>query len=539
MADYRLAPLALVRLTLGFAVLGSCASLAHGQATPLAPPAAQGAVPAQSITYRINSASQRLEMIVNTSRILTLDQNVPRVFVNNPDLVRATPLSPNQIQVSAMRPGVTQVNMWDEQQRVFTVDVIVRPDARELEDLLKTEFPDASLTLRPLSQSVVVSGNVPTPEMVSRIVTVAKDYYPNVINNMYVGGVQQVMLHVKVMEVSRSKLRQLGVDWAAIGKDFFVVSTPSGIGNAGVLQGGTPAGFGDTFRFGIIGNDTAFFGFLDALRQKNLAKLLSEPTIVTVSGRPATVNVGGEFPIIVPQSLGTVSIEYRPFGTRVDFVPLVLGNGRIRLEVRPQVTERDDANGVNGVPALTTRYVDTAAEMQAGQTLALAGLIQHRVESENRGIPVLAEIPWVGSAFRRVEERVNEVELLFLVRPEFVDALDPCEVPPCGPGEFTTTPNNTELYMRGYNEVPKCCDNGACETTGGAVPVGGYETYPGAMSAPVMTPNYSTPGVEAPAALGDPYLGNNRSPATGAGVVSAPSAQPQFIGPLGYDVLKK
>src|SRR5690606_8147188 len=129
-----------------------------------------------------------------------------------------------------------QVNLWDEQQRVFTVDVIVRPDARELEELLKTEFPDASLTLRPLSQSVVISGNVPTPEMVSRIVTVAKDYYPNVINNMYVGGVQQVMLHVKVMEVSRSKLRQLGVDWAAIGKDFFVVSTPAGLGDASSLQ---------------------------------------------------------------------------------------------------------------------------------------------------------------------------------------------------------------------------------------------------------------------------------------------------------------
>jgi pilus assembly protein CpaC len=491
---------------------------------------------AQSVNYRVSSATQRLEMIVNTSRILTLDQNIPRVFVNNPELVRATPLSPNQVQVSALRPGVTQVNMWDEQQRLFSVDVIVRPDARELEDLLHTEFPDATLVLRPLSQSVVISGNVPTPEMVSRIVTVARDYYPNVINNMYVGGVQQVMLHVKVLEVSRSKLRQLGIDWASAGPDGFFVSTPAGIGNGGALQGGVPTAFGDTIRFGII-DDSSFFMFIDALRQKNLAKLLSEPTVVTVSGRPATVNVGGEFPIIVPQSLGTVSIEYRQFGTRVDFVPLVLGNGRIRLEVRPQVTERDDANGINGIPALTTRYVDTAAEMQAGQTLALAGLLQHRVESENRGIPVLAELPWVGGAFRRVEERVNEVELLFLVRPEFAEAMDPCEVPPCGPGQFTTSPSDCELYGRGYMEVPKCCDgacsmDGGCATQGAAM--GGFQPYAPGASYPVEYPSAPVGG-----AVTNPHLGNNRSARHAVKPASAQLTEPELIGPVGYDVLKK
>jgi pilus assembly protein CpaC len=527
MFDQRLAPWALVRLLPAAALLVACSAPLAAQETP-----------AQSINYRVTATTQRLEIIVNTSRILTLDKNVPRVFVANPELVRATPLSPNQIQISALRPGVTQVNMWDEQQRVFTVDVIVRPDARELEDLLKTEFPDASIKLRPLSQSVVISGNVPTPEMVTRIVTVARDYYPNVINNMYVGGVQQVLLHVKVIEVSRSKLHQCGIDWSSVGPDGFIVAAHSGLGNPTAPA----SGFGDTVRVGLVEGDHSFFGFLDVLRQKNLAKLLSEPTVVTVSGRPATVNVGGEFPIIVPQSLGTVSIEYRPFGTRVDFVPIVLGDGKIRLEVRPQVTERDDANGVNGIPALTTRYVDTAAELRAGQTLALAGLLQHRVEAENRGVPVLSEVPWLGAAFRRVEERVNEVELLFLVRPELVDALDPCEVPPCGPGQFTTSPTCTEMFGRGYLEVPKCCDDGSCAGGAGASPVGmggpvnGFEAY----SPDVMYP--ADPGLlppSTPLSPPNPQGANNRSSRNAVIPASAKIAEPGFIGPLGYDVLKK
>ena len=114
------------------------------------------------------------------------------------------------------------------------------------------------------------------------------------------------------------------------------------------------------------------------------------------------------------------------------------------------------------VPGIRTRWVDTAAEMNAGQTLALAGLIQTQVESENRGLPWLADLPWVGAAFRRVEEQNNEVELLILVTPEFVDALDPHEVPPCGPGQLTTSPNDVELYWRGYVEVPRCCEDGSC-----------------------------------------------------------------------------
>ena len=215
---------------------------------------------------------------------------------------------------------------------------------------------------------------------------------------------------------------------------------------------------GATLTAGIVDGNNSFFAVISALQKNSLMKILAEPTLVTVSGRPAYFTVGGEIPVLIPQSLGTVTIDWRRFGTQVDFVPIVLGNGNIRLEVR-HVSEIDTSISVtlNGstIPGFRTREVDTGVEMKVGQTLALAGLIQNRVESEKTGIPWVSDLPYVGVPFRRVKNNENEIETLILVRPELANALDPDEVPPCGPGMSTTSPNNWDLYMRGYIEVPK------------------------------------------------------------------------------------
>lgn len=476
-------------------VLAACLVIPAAAQTPLQDP----------IKFHVQGPSQRLEMVANSSRILSLDKEVPRALVNNTAIVKVVPISPNQIQVSALKPGVTQINLWDEDGNVHSVDVLIFGDSRELEMLLQTQFPTSSIKVRQLASSVLLTGTVDRPDIVSRIVSMAEDYYPKVINNITVGGVQQVMLHVQVMEVSRTKLRSLGFDWAQFGQSGFVVQDVSGLigtfSNASQSVTGTG---GATVNFGVFSGGDAFFGLLEALRENNLVKVLAEPTVVTVSGRPASFLSGGEFPILVPQSLGTVSIEYKQFGTRVDFVPIVLGNGRIRLEVRPQVSEIDNARGVtvNGerIPGLRTRWVDTAVEMRSGQTLALAGLIQTRVESQNRGLPFLADLPWAGAAFRRVQEQMNEIELLVMVRPELVDALEPHEVPPCGPGETMTSPNDIDFHWRGYLEVPKCCTDGSCsQCQGGQM---NESLPPGAMmegEQPVPTDSIMPQGPEVPA----------------------------------------
>lgn len=506
---------------------------------------------APGVNFQVAGANQRLEMIVNSSRIFTLDEKIPKAQVNNPDLLRLTPLSPNKIQVSALKPGVTQVNLWSEDGGIFTIDVIVIGDGRELQMLLESEFPNSALKVRPLASSVVLSGFVDRPDAVSRIVAMAEDYYPRVINNITVGGVQQVALKVKVYEVSRTKLQTMGFDFAAVsGNDVFVSSVSGIISSVAHQTGEVAASGGPTATFGVVGSNSSFFGFIEALEQNNLAKLLSEPTLTAISGRPASFLSGGEVPIQVSSGLGTTSIEFKEFGTRVDFVPIVLGNGSIRLEVRPLVSEVDSSLGVDGTPGFRTRWVDTSVEMKAGQTFALAGLIQEKIETEKRGLPYLMDIPWAGAAFRRTHSRRNEVELLIVVTPELVGPQDPHEVPCAMPGTSTTQPNSVELYGRGYMEVPNC--GPGCETgllgPAGVAPMEGELIEPGTplmevprKPVPSFETNTRLPGVHTPSGPRTQPVSiqptqTARPPA--ASPASEPTGPlPSMIGPSGYDTL--
>jgi pilus assembly protein CpaC len=552
----------LARLLMPLVISGTlplAAAAAPPAATPSAPPATRPGVPPPpsavvppanaptatpvnpSILFKVRGSSERLEMTVHTSRILTMDQKIPQAQVNNPDILELTPLSPNQIQVSAKAAGVTQINLWGEDQKLFTIDVVVVGDARELAMVLRNTFPNAALKITPIASSVLISGYVDQPEHIDRIIRIAEEYYPKVVNNMTVGGVQQVLLHVKVMEVSRTKLRRLGFDFAKV-----TGSSVVGSGIAGLLQtsvdtstGLAPAVAGNpfnTFAFGIVNGKNAFYGFLDALRQDNLLKVVADPTLVTVSGRAASFVSGGEIPIPVPQSLGTISIEWKQYGTQVDFVPIVLGNGRIRLEVRPRVSELDDARSltIQGtvVPGILCRQADTGVEMQAGQTLAIAGLVQTYVEASNAGLPWISEVPYLGVLFRKEEERRNDVELLMLVTPELVEAMDASEVPPCGPGMQTTDPSDWELFMKGHLEVPNCCPaggNGACQNG----------TASNAPAADGNSGGSGSPADESrPSGPQNRYSQPKPNPSSASSASGSPNGSLGFIGPVGYDVVK-
>ena len=461
-------------LTQSCLLLFACGVMAVSASPSLGQDADRAPAPSpNNFLYEVKSASERIELTVNQSRILTLQQRIPRAQVDNPDVIKLSALAENQISISALKPGVTTVHIWGEDDQLHAIDIIVYGDVSELRMVLETNFPRATLEVRALANSVLISGFVDRADQVARIVEIAKDYYPKVINLINVGGVQQVLLHVKVMEVSRTGLRRLSTDFNLGNSSGYVVGSVAGLINSATAASGATSGYNgafinlqnpqisntDTLRFGVLGENNGFFGLIDALRRKNLVKVLAEPTLVAVSGRPAFFQEGGEFPVLVPQSLGTVSIEYKRFGTEVSFVPIVLGNGNIRLEVRPRVSEIDEARSVvingNTVPGLRVREADTGVEMRAGQTLAMAGLIQERLESENAGLPILADIPYLGVPFRRVRENSEEVELLILVTPELVEALEPNEVPPYGPGQDTTAPTDHELYLKGYIEVPR------------------------------------------------------------------------------------
>jgi pilus assembly protein CpaC len=272
------------------------------------------------------------------------------------------------------------------------------------------------------------------------------------------------VLKVKVMEVQRTKLRDAGFDFDLSGTSGFLSSSAAGIITAIDRTEGTFTAPQNTINFDIIDGNTQFLGVLQALQQANLVKTLADPTLVTVSGRPASFNSGGEVFFQVDNGVSGSSVESEKFGTLIHFVPIVLGDGRIRLEVRPTISELDNSNPIANVIFQTKiSEVDTGVEMRAGQTLAIAGLIQTKVGSQHRGLPYISDVPYLGVPFRRVVERVEETELLILVTPEFGEAMDPHEVPPCGPGMETMSPTNCELYFKGHIEVPACGPCGASQ----------------------------------------------------------------------------
>lgn len=427
----------------------------------------------------VTSRETHVDIVERLSKAIELEKRILRVDGFDPEIIDVQALAPNRIRVQAILQGVTNVVMTDEDGQTWQLNVFVQGDARHLQAIINARFPESSVEAYKVQDAVALTGWVSRPSDITQIAELAEQFYPRVLNHMQVGGVQQVKMKVKIVEVQRSKLKRMGFDFLTSGQSGFISNSPSdlfgvesisltpGVGSAVELASEALTG---TTAFGFVTDHDALFGFLDALREEELLKILAEPALVTTNGRPAMMLAGGEFPVLVPQAFGTLSIEWRDFGVRMEAVPMILGDGRVRLEVMPEVSERDFANSVtlNGsvVPALTTRRVNTQVEMRFGQTLMLAGLISSRQTASTAKIPLLGEIPWAGALFRRVQYEDVETELVVLITPELVAPLDPSQVPAGGPGRMTTFPSDRELFFDGYIEVPRYGDE--CHGHGGS-----------------------------------------------------------------------
>jgi pilus assembly protein CpaC len=179
---------------------------------------------------------------------------------------------------------------------------------------------------------------------------------------------------------------------------------------------------------------------------------------VTTNGTPANLLSGGEFPILVPQSLGTVTVQWKEYGVRLTAVPLLLGNGRVRLNLQPEVSQKDLSNSITTqgltVPALTTRRVNTSVEMRFGETFMLGGLIEVQDIAQTNKVPWLGELPYFGALFRTVSYQSVETELVIMVTPTLAGAMTESQTPQGGPGMFSDQPTARELYGYGLLEVP-------------------------------------------------------------------------------------
>ncbi len=465
---------------------------------------------------KMTDGRQSMQMVVNTSREITASQVFKRVRIQNPNVLSALPLEGgNRLQISAIATGVTQVDLLGADDSVHTIEVMVMGDVRELEAVLRQQFPDANLQVVPVQAGCIVSGFVTSDEHVNQVISIAELYFPTIINKVSVTGVHTIQLETQIMEVSRTKLRELGIDWALSNGDDIVSSSVSGlIRTTGTAVAKTGS---ETFSVGVVENSTSFLTSIRALRRNNLVKVLASPTLTAVDGRPASFNAGGEFPIIIPAGLGQVGIQFREFGTRLDYVAKVRGGGRIWLEVRPYVSEIDPSRSVsiNGtsVPGLRSRYLETGVELGAGQTLALAGLLQVKSETINSGLPILSDVPYLGALFRSTHEEQNEIELLITVTPNFAGPMDPHEVPRSAPGTSTQSPSDKELYFRGYVETPV---TGNCGPDGFSSNVGLIQDVP-----PSMQP---VPGGLIQGGYGPSQMAPSQNMQPALGPASAPSA---------------
>ena len=425
--------------------------------------------PGSSPVYQLKAGVNRVEIYQKFTTILESSGRIKTVLGFDEAVIQVEPIDghANQITVYALETGITSVDIEDEHGNYTNVEILVRGDVRHLENYLKRLYPNDAIRVEEIKGAVRLSGYVTRPQNIQHIVAIAEQFYPTVMNHMETGGVQQVMLKATIMEVNRSKLRRLGMNFGFTGADSFLNTTPGPItpitgitATAGAGSTVTFSGFNNTsVSFGFINPTSVFQGFVDALQTEGLLKIHATPMLTTHNGQPAELLNGGEAPVIVPAGLGTTAIEFKPFGTILSAVPHILGNGRLKLQIDAQVVERDFAQSVtlNGitVPSFTVRKVNTGVEMNFGETLVIGGLVQKRETAATSKLPFFGELPWIGAAFSQKSYTEAETELLILVTPSYGAAMSVDQVPAGGPGLFTDVVTDEELYWRGMIEVPK------------------------------------------------------------------------------------
>ncbi len=403
---------------------------------------------------------QRLQLTNGESKIIETGSPFKRASVANPEVVGQIVLSPSQIYLSGKSVGVTTLTLWGKDGKVANVfNIQVAPDIARLKEQLHVLLPEESdIKIMSSHDHITLAGSVTNAVALSKALAVAEPYAPEkVINLLEVGGVQQVMMEVKIAEMQRGLLKRLGVNFSRrqLGHRDFTIGT---LRNLSVVEQDN-SGLFDTFTSSAI---TAILGFnigndawtvvLDLLKEHGLSKSLAEPTLITESGQAAEFLVGGEFPVPIPQQFSQVTVSYKEFGVGLKFTPTVLANGRISVIVNPEVSELDFANGITlsgfQIPALIVRRVRTVVELGDGQSFAIAGLLQENIRETVAKYPVLGDIPILGALFRSTSFEKNETELIIIVTPHLVKPLN--VVKQVLPTDSYLEPNDFEFMIMGY-----------------------------------------------------------------------------------------
>jgi pilus assembly protein CpaC len=401
----------------------------------------------------------QVSVTAGRSTVLSTAFDVTRIAITNPAIADAVVVKPREVLIDGKSPGTITLMVWGATERL-QYDIVVEQPVSSIEQQLHQLFPGEEVAVAVNADGIVLSGRASSTQVMLRIGEIVRAAQPkaNVINMLQVPGgtdAQQVMLQVRIAEVNRRALSELGTtlftgptgagDWIGRGTtgqfpsvDFSELSrtqTPTSTEVSGKME------FSDFLNIFLFNTNWNAGALVRALKQTGHFQSLAEPNLIAYNGREASFLAGGEFPVPIVTSLGQVTVQFKEFGVRLNFTPTIAGD-LIRLKVRPEVSELDFNNGITldgfRIPALQTRRAETEVELRDGQSFAVAGLIDNTAQIDSAAIPLLSQVPIIGHLFRSKADRKERTELLVLITPRLVRALNPDEVPPLPtlPGRF-------------------------------------------------------------------------------------------------------
>jgi pilus assembly protein CpaC len=396
---------------------------------------------------------QQVLLTAGRSTVMSTDFDITRIAVTNPAVADATVVQPREILIDGKAAGTVSLIVWGTSER-RQFDIVVDPGISTLEQRLQSLFPGEEIHVSANDEAIILSGRASSNAVSLRAAEIAEatSSKMKVVNLLQLPGgseSQQVMLQVRFAEVSRRALLELGVTLFTGNqgfKDMVMASSTqqfSGptLGNvfgpppvAGDSQTRSVTSLSDLLNLFLFNTKYDVGAVIRALQTKGLFQSLAEPNLIAYNGQDASFLAGGEIPVPVVQgNTGSVTIQYREYGIRLNFKPIIAGD-TIRLRVRPEVSTLDFPNGIllSGfrVPALSTRRAETDVELRDGQSFAIAGLLNNLSQDDVAQIPGLAKLPIIGKLFQSKASRAERTELMVLITPRLVRALNPDEVPP-------------------------------------------------------------------------------------------------------------
>ncbi len=389
-----------------------------------------------------SNARQQVRIYASQGEMLTLPRPASKVFVAEPAVADVQVAAANRVFVFGKKPGRTTLFALDDSgATVATFRIAIAYDESDLRQLLRAQFADLDVRLSRTPRGAVLSGLVPNADIAEKVRSTCAQFLGEdevLLNQLKIGGSTQVNLRVRIAEVSRNAVKQLGVNWEAAGSaggfSFGLSSAASGRIN-------TPAN-----------GSYSVTAIVDALAQEGLVSILAEPTLTAVSGQKANFLAGGEFPIPVAQGLDRISIDFRRYGVGLEFTPTVLSDRLVNLQVKPEVSELSNEGALimNGarVPSLITRRAETTVELGSGESFVIAGLLQNKFNTGLDMLPGLGDLPVLGALFRSTQFRKNESELIIIVTPTIVRPISESARIPV-PTDFVGPPSELERIIFG------------------------------------------------------------------------------------------